>query len=261
MSATLLSVLLLLPATSETELLSRAERAFAEGLALRDKGERGTAAFRASAQAYEALRDRGIVNADLYRNLGNSYLLAGDLPRAILAYREGLRVSPRDPRLRELLASAREQVVYPSNTLLGRPSTLTPPVAWHKLGPEGLYTVATLAYIAACLFLTRWWMLRRSLHLTLAVLSLLLAVASSLPLVEQAWTGPPKPIVVIARDGVLLRKGNGDAFAPWYETPINRGVEATLLYDANDWRQIELAGGEVGWVRAQEVITEPSPHD
>jgi hypothetical protein len=56
------------------------------------------------------------------------------------------------------------------------------------------------------------------------------------------------PLVVIADDGVLLRKGNGLSYPPRYETPLNRGVEARLLVSRGDWLQIELEGGEIGWV-------------
>jgi hypothetical protein len=57
-----------------------------------------------------------------------------------------------------------------------------------------------------------------------------------------------RPVVVIAEDGVLLRRGDNLAFPPRYETPVNRGVEARLLFERDGWLQIELAGGEVGWV-------------
>jgi uncharacterized protein YgiM (DUF1202 family) len=54
--------------------------------------------------------------------------------------------------------------------------------------------------------------------------------------------------VVIAEDGVLLRKGNSTAYPRRHETPVNRGVEARLLFERGDWVQVELSGGETGWV-------------
>jgi hypothetical protein len=62
------------------------------------------------------------------------------------------------------------------------------------------------------------------------------------------------PLVVIADDGVLLRKGNGEAYPRRYDTPLNRGVEARLLYARGDWLQIELTSGEVGWVWAAYTV-------
>jgi hypothetical protein len=53
-----------------------------------------------------------------------------------------------------------------------------------------------------------------------------------------------------------LRKGNGEAFPPWFDSGLNRGVEATLLYQRDDWLQIELVSGEVGWVHRRDVVVE-----
>jgi uncharacterized protein YgiM (DUF1202 family) len=67
-----------------------------------------------------------------------------------------------------------------------------------------------------------------------------------------------RPLVVIAEDGVLLRKGNGEAYPRRYETPVNRGVEARLLFERDAWLQIELSGGETGWVlRKYALIDRP----
>ncbi len=60
--------------------------------------------------------------------------------------------------------------------------------------------------------------------------------------------------MVIAADGVLLRRGDGLAYMPRYDTPVNRGVEARLLFARGDWLQIELAAGEVGWVPRRLVL-------
>ena len=53
----------------------------------------------------------------------------------------------------------------------------------------------------------------------------------------------------------LLRAGNGLSYPPRYETPLNRGVEARLLFARGAWLQIELSGGEIGWVPAAYTIT------
>jgi hypothetical protein len=63
---------------------------------------------------------------------------------------------------------------------------------------------------------------------------------------------------VISDDGVLLRAGNGLSYPARSETPLNRGVEARLLYVRGDWLQIELGSGELGWVpREYALVDEP----
>ena len=67
-----------------------------------------------------------------------------------------------------------------------------------------------------------------------------------------------RPLVVVSEDGVILRKGDGLAYPPRYDTPLNRGVEARRLFERDGWVQIELSGGEVGWApREALLIDEP----
>jgi uncharacterized protein YgiM (DUF1202 family) len=66
------------------------------------------------------------------------------------------------------------------------------------------------------------------------------------------------PLVIISENGVLLRTGNGLTYPPRFETPLNRGVEARLLFKRGSWMQIELAGGETGWVNRDYLLVDES---
>ena len=55
-------------------------------------------------------------------------------------------------------------------------------------------------------------------------------------------------LAVVLRDGVFLRKGNGPLYEKRDAAPLNRGVEVRYRLGRHGWVQIELAGGEVGWV-------------
>jgi len=252
--AFLLSALLLvgLPtAPADTDLLQRAEAAFAAGMQRRDTPDQARPHFLQAARAYAELGRRGFRSPGLSRNEGNAWLLAGDLPRAVLAYRQGLRLSPGDRSLRDALAYAREQAAYPADSPLGRPPASPLPPWLPRVAPAWYLLLALLPYAAGCAALTRWWMVRRGRLLGLAATAFAVAALPTAGFALEEWLARQQgrhPIVVIADDGVLLREGNGLAYPKRYETPLNRGVEAWLLAARGDWLQIELAGGEVGWV-------------
>jgi hypothetical protein len=258
MLSLLTTALLFAPAegVSSAELAHQAEEAFDEGLRRRLSGQRSRESFRAAVAAYEELHRRGANNGLLFGNLGNARMLAGDLPGAILAYRQGLRMAPRDRYLRQCLAEARSRVAFRDGSLLGRPAEDDPP-RWLSLPGNGwLLLLAVLAYAAGCAAVTRWWMLRRKSMLLAGAALVILAAGIGMLLYLRNGTRADRPIVVIAADGVQLRKGNGVLFPPRYEIPLNRGVEAQLLYRDDGWLQIELAGGEVGWVSRSEARVE-----
>jgi hypothetical protein len=248
---------------TDADVLRLAEESFAEGVRLRDEPDKARPLLRKSADLFEELRRRGAANPALFRDQGNACLLADDLPGAILAYRRGLRLAPNDTALQQLLADAREQVNYNQMPAgFGRPPvSLRPP--WLPRLPMGGGLLAAFAvYSLGWLSLARWWMVRRGVWLSagLAALGVTVMMGALLAVEElQERDRVAHPLVVIAEDGVLLRKGNGEAYPRRYESPVNRGVEARLLYDGRPgWVQIELSGGETGWVpRAYVLIDRP----
>ncbi|MFO0877334.1 MAG: tetratricopeptide repeat protein [Gemmataceae bacterium] len=246
-AAALLTLALLGQSPSDRDLVDEAERAFAEGLAQRERGERGARSFRAAAVALETLRSRGCASGPLFRNLGNSYLLAGDLPQAIQAYRQGVRLAPDDLALRAALQFAREQVAARDPRLLPTSPTWSASAArWLCLG---LALSGALGWVC----LTRWWMVRGTGWLQAAVVGLTLAGSLGLLLLTQG-ASPRLEAVVVAEEGIFLRKGPGETFAPWEERTLPRGAEGRLVHRAEGWGQIELADGSVGWVRLNQLL-------
>jgi hypothetical protein len=246
---------------SEVELAARAEAAFAHGVRLRDDRTAARPHFLLAAQCYDQLRHRGTSSVALYRNLGRAWLLAGELPRCVLTYRQGLHRWPFDRGLYEDLAAAREQVVLAPYSSIGRPPTDLFPPWWPPLREGLLAAGAALIYVLACVCLTRWWMTRSGNLLLSGVAGIMAAgVLATLVVIEARVIvdAQTHPVVVIAEDGVLLRRGDGLRFPPRYETPVNRGVEARLLFQRGDWLQIELGGGEIGWIsRSYALVDEP----
>lgn len=245
---------------TDAEILRAAETAFDHGL--RAQGKEATSAFALAAAHYDKLRHRGIRNSALYRNQGNAFLLAGDLPRAILAYRRGLHLAPNDADLRDQLAHAREQVAYSVPGSFGRPPVDSWP-PWLPHPTNGLcFITLIVSYSLAWLAGTRWLMTRHGELLAAASLALVLATVPAAYLAWDEWTRCEElhhPLVIVAADNVALAKGNGRLY-PTYPTPLPRGVEARLRFERGDWLQIELAGGEIGWLPRRAVVMDDKPN-
>jgi hypothetical protein len=244
---------------TNAEVAQRAKEEFRRGVELRSARAKATPHFQIASECFEELRRCGVRNPDLYRDLGNASLLADDLPRAILSYRRGLRLAPTDPDLQAGLNEARGRVVFAATGGFGRPPQESPPPWLPRLGTEELFAAAAGCYIAGCLCATRWLMTRRRYSLISGIIALLAAAALT-TLIDAAIRSEREkrehPLVVVAEDGLMLRKGDGLAYPPRYETPLNKGVEARRLYERGDWSQIELSGGEIGWVRRDRLLVD-----
>jgi tetratricopeptide (TPR) repeat protein len=246
------------PASDETDGLRRAEQALQEGQARRDNPQEARQYFQEAAQEYESLNQRGNGNPVLFRNTGNAYLLAGDFPRAILAYRRGLQFAPSDPMLQANLHFAREQVDYPSGDGFGRPPTDHWPHWLRRPTLLALLALAVVVYASGLACLTRWWMTRRGRLLVGGIVVLAIAGLPLGGVIHEAWQqrqAAKYPLVVLAVNRVPLRNGDGLAYPARYDgKTLNRGVEARLLFERGDWLHIELSGGETGWVPGTAVL-------
>jgi hypothetical protein len=243
--------------SSDEAVLRAAEEAFHAGVAAAGQPSE-LESFHRSAELYEDLRQRGHRSPAFFQNQGNAYFLAEDLPEAILAYRRGLGLAPDDVGLRNALAEARGHVLYPgSNGFARPPAEHWPPFLPHpSLGL--LLTITVLAYLGVCMAVTRWYMQRRRrLVFALFMLGMTAALTTATVLELHARREAVEhPLVLIARDNVVLRKGNGASYPKRAEYPLNRGVEARLRSERAGWLQIELGSGEVGWVPAKTALVD-----
>jgi hypothetical protein len=98
-----------------------------------------------------------------------------------------------------------------------------------------------------------WWL---ALACCALVAAALLTGGIAIEAMADRSDGQHALVVIAGADGVKLRKGNGQSY-PAYDYALRPGVEARLRFDdQRGWLQIELAGGEVGWVHRADVLVD-----
>jgi hypothetical protein len=234
------------------EEVARAD--FADGVANRANDLQARHYFWRAARNYGiALRERE--NPDLWLNDANSLVLAGNMPRAILAYRRGLNLDPDCADLRQGLEYARSRVDFAGDErakLTPRPESF----GWLRspLRRFGLFALAATSAIG-WFSLTRWRMTRSRSALFVAVGFLALAVALAagrLLDAEARRQAAHEPLAITVRE-VVLRQGDGPSFAPRRDSPLPAGVELTVRIDRGRWVQVELADGTLGWLPTDSI--------
>lgn len=243
--------------------LSQGSEAFRQGLARIADARQAREHFAQAARAFDQAWHLGPRPAALALYRARSHCLAGQLPQAILALREGLRAFPWDRDLQDDLASARRAVSLPAELKSSA----------HPASPLGRWDVRS--YLspqqAAGLALGLWWLLclasaRLSMTRSAVSLGVLLLTALGLAALTAGWVWSGQqsqaepPFAVLAEDAVL-RTGNGPSYPPRFDTPLPAGYEVTLRGERGGWKHVRLPDGRGGWLPAQTLLTPPPDPD
>jgi hypothetical protein len=195
----------------------------------------------------------GLHSPALAVNRGRAHFLAGSLPQAIRAFRDGLDLYPWDAELQQALTAARAAVAYPvESDPVERVRPDPPNSLRHRVSPWDLFIAASVGSLLLTVGLARRLTARDGWSTPLAVAGLLgllgVAVAGT-----HIATDRPGPVLVLITDEVL-RTGNGPSFPTRIDTPLPRGAEVRELARRGGWVQVELPGGTAGWVQEAVVL-------
>lgn len=237
------------------QVFDHANAAFDEGAALRN--ENPSKAHARLGEAIEGYRtlidDMDISNPKLHYNLGNAYMMRGDLGRAIASYRRALELAPDDENLRANLAYARSRVetsfkadeasrLY--STLLGWQDSFS---IRGRLGAfVVLFSLGWIVGLARMLdagrrVVPRWVML------VLLALSLAPAVSLALTARRESVT---HGVVVDQSPGL---KGPDKSYEQSFTRPLGAGVEFELLERRPGWVYVRLPDGRSTWIERDAV--------
>jgi tetratricopeptide (TPR) repeat protein len=240
------------------ELAHEAQRLFDEAAALETRDAASARArFSEAASIYRRIADSGVRNGELMLNLGNALVKSGENSRAIAAYLEAERLLPGDARVQDALAHARAA----AGSRLG-PVTGTGPLdqmasVWSAVSLPTRSWIALAAWlglwaIVAAGILTGW---RRAVpwRSAIAAVALICVVPAGTVGVDLLRSSLDRPGVVIS-DAVVLRKGNGEGFAPAVAESLPSGAEFMMLEERPGWLRVRLPDGQSGWIRQGDAL-------
>jgi hypothetical protein len=227
---------------------------FAEGNRLYQEGD-----YQAALDRYDRVLDADFESSALYYNIGNTHFKLGDLGRAILNYERAYRLDPRGKDVAANLALARSLTTDEITPLPG--FWLFRAVSWwvHLVPRTWLWIMVGAGYVGAMgglvlLILNRttvWGIWGRRIALVGGAVAVLFGV--NLTALEFEL-GTAEAAVILA-DEVPVQSAPADDPALQVFT-VHEGTKVRIDRRTDEWLEIVLADGKVGWVRAQvlEVI-------
>ena len=235
----LLPLLLLLPVLAgASPVTERCTTAYTDGR------------YEEAARCFEDLEGMGNVTGDLLYDQGNAWYRAGDVGRAILAWRRAELLIPRDGDLAANLQAARDKVrddlpLPDTRSALGR--TLLGPV--DRLAAGELLLLGAVSW-AVFFGLLALWLRRRQGAPALAA-SGLVAVLALLGWGLSTWEQRTAPVGVVLADSISVRSGRDLQSRDL--AVLHAGAEVTVVEAGDRWVQIAVPEGPRGWVPAESL--------
>ncbi|RME38329.1 MAG: hypothetical protein D6788_07710 [Planctomycetota bacterium] len=224
---------------------------------LAEQPDRARRLFLQAAQRFESLAASGIRNGRLEYDLGNCYLQAGDVGRAILHYRRAQRLIPGDPMLKENLRLARQRRL--TNIEPRRRSAVLHSVFFMHYdlsAPTRMRLLLIFYFLFWAAVIVRLFLPRR-VWTVLAVGCAAAAIGMGISLGVSRWSDRHRPDGVVTEMDVVVYKGPGIGYQRQFEQPLQPGVEFTRLGQRGAWWKIELPDGKQGWIEGRSAALVP----
>jgi|GEM_PF-265526 len=218
-------------------------------------------AYSQAATCFEALEGEGHRTGDLLYDQGNAWYRAGELGRAILAWRRAQLLIPRDGDLIANLDSARERTKDEIPLPGGRGfiwGALLLPI--DRMSSTELLLLGALGW--ALLFCLAAVRVRRPFTGAAPAMALGagMAVLGLGGWLFQSWEHASRPVGVVLHDEVTLRSGRDLQSRDLLV--LHEGAELHVVERGTPWIQVAVPEGPRGWLPSQAVgVAELSSRD
>ena len=224
---------------------------FDEGNRLYQAGD-----FEGALDRYRRILDEGLESGELYYNIGNAHFRLGELAPAILNYERARRLMPGDDDLLANLALARSMT---ADDITPRPRFWLFRAAgwWVGLLPRAaLIWLVALAWVTAIAGaavvvlrpgpgLAAW--ARRA---ALAAAAVTLVLGTNL-VVRELGLGAVEEAIVMAEQAQVQSAPSDDPALQIFA--VHAGTKVAVNRRADEWVEIVLEDGAVGWMRAADL--------
>ena len=204
---------------------------------------------------YEQILESGRHSAAVYFNLGNSYYKKNEIAPSIYYYEKALLLEPGDPETRNNLRFAQNMTLdaitpLPQTDLQRFYKRLVFALSLDGWAYAGIFFV--LLFVGAYLFfLGSDTPNRKRIGLISSLTSLMLAVVcTTLSYLQYRAYRKDQPAIIFARELPVRPEPNERSTSAFL---LHEGTKVQVLDSLNEWRKIQLADGQNGWITAESI--------
>jgi hypothetical protein len=195
------------------------------------------------------IKEGGIKNAKLYYNIGNAYLLKGDVGRSIVNYRRSERLDGSNSDVKKNLAFARSRRIDAVEVKSGR-RVLKTLFFWHyDFSIRTRFLISCLSFGGLMIIATSMlWFGRKGFFNVSVVILTGIVICFGLSVGVAHYSDLHQVNGVIVAVEVVARQGDGMNYPASFKDALHSGTEFEVIRQQSGWLNIELSDGSKGWV-------------
>lgn len=204
---------------------------------------------------YKKVIDMGYASPELYYNLGNACYKANEIPSAILWYERALKLDPGNEDLNYNLKVANNQIIDKIDVL---------PMIFYQRWWEDLkvilspdtWAVITLVlfslfFIVLILFLLSTSVRIRKALLTSGLIIFLFAGVAFIISYETYHKALNRHEAIVFSASLPVKSSPEESGIDLFV--IHEGLKVEIIDELSGWKEIRIANGSKGWVRAENI--------
>lgn len=197
------------------------------------------------------IKEGGIKNAKLYYNVGNAYLLKGDVGRAIVNYRRSERLDDRNADVEKNLAFARSRRIDAVEVKSSR-RVLKTLFFWHyDFSIRTRFLISCISFgVLMAIVTSMLWFGRKGFFSVSGVILTGVVLCFGLSVGVEHYSDLHQINGVIVAVEVVARQGDGMNYPASFKDALHSGTEFEVIRQQSGWLNIELSDGSKGWVPA-----------
>ena len=207
--------------------------------------------YEKASKAYESILSAGFESSELYYNLGNTYYRLKDIPKSILNFERAKLLNPEDEDINYNLNLVNSFIVdkvtpLPEFIVLTWVRSVINKFSVNQWSLLGLGSfIASLLIILLFLFsgVARW----RKLFFWTGALMLIISVVTTIFAFKSRSEIVNNNSAIIISSVATAKSSPDDASTDLFI--IHEGTKVIINEELDDWSEIKLLDGSVGWVK------------
>lgn len=211
--------------------------------------------YQKSVKIYETLLSEGMESSTLYYNLGNSYFRLKNIPQAILNFERAKLLAPDDEDINFNLSLASGFIVdkvtpipeFFVYTWIKSVINIFSVNQWSIVSLS-LFVLSLLLIIA---FLFSGKISMRKLFFWTGILFFLLSITSTIFAIKGRSEIINNNSAIVMQAVSTVKSSPNDNSTDLFI--IHEGTKVTISEELDDWTEIKLADGNVGWIKSKDI--------